>query len=581
VVALVGAVLLSALAAAPASAINPADEAATHAYLQAEYEHALSVLSTVDAEGASVKGFVGQVGGECAGVLKGAPTEEGPPSASGPPTPRARGEQQRSQHQLRTVEEELAAAFLGALERPDLPALRAFVAQTSHLTWSDPRIAPAIDARATRLISRIEGAPTSLCADLGSWAASGFRKLSQATRSFEATRAAADREAAGEISVARLLRPTEGPPEAALRKRIAQIGERYGKEILEYYREGERLDHTLGRPENPLERREHEPVIAHGVTATGLHYKLRVSVPEEDSFARCHPVISLDLEKHAKSKRGTFSSGSESTVCLDKRDLHGSPSADGGCGGEGMTIYTGVPNSVRTVELRLRDGRTFTSGVVHVPRRYGGPAGVYIRSLPAHSAQPLSLTERDAAGRIVAVRHFGRSLRCPPPGTGAPGPPKFFTLANAQTPEGEPFSISGTLVHFGGHFEFSVNVTTPPGSNSSEEGTIEIGQGRQESKAYEWSKSTECAPRPYAIVYGTLTPPAAAVLARTPAGLVPLTVVPLGAELHAPGPLAYGVFTELPSELVVERSDGSTLYAESLVKKDAEQAEFCAGYAEP
>jgi hypothetical protein len=465
---------------------------------------------------------------------------------------------------------------VGALERPDLPALHTFAAQISALTWSDARIAPAVQARTAREISRIEGAPTALCADLRSWAASGFRKLSPSTLAFEANEAAAERQTVGELSTARLLKPTEGPPEAALRKRIAQVTERFDKAAAEYYREDERLNHTLGRPENPLERRENAPVIAHGMTASGERYKIHPGEP--GSFGGCHPMVTLDLERRGKHGR----SGSETSVCLDRRDLRGSPSGDGGCNGVGLTVYTGVPGSVRTVQLRLRNGRTITSGVIRIPRRDGGPAGVYIRYLPAHSARPVSLTELDGSGRVVAVRRFGRGFRCPPRDD-VPGPPKFFTLATGTTPAGESFIVNGSLVHFGGHYEFSVGLTGPGvgGSSSSEENFIELGGSKPETKAYEWQMSAECTPHAYAIIYGTLTPPAATVLARTPAGLVPLTIVPLGANLHAPGPLAYGVFTELPSELVVQRSDGSTLYAESLAKKDAEQAEFCAGYAEP
>jgi hypothetical protein len=90
----------------------------------------------------------------------------------------------------------------------------------------------------------------------------------------------------------------------------------------------------------------------------------------------------------------------------------------------------------------------------------------------------------------------------------------------------------------------------------------------------------ECQPHEFAIVYGILSPPGDSVLARTPAGLVPLTKVAIAADLHSGGPLVYGVFSTLPSELVVLRSDGSTLYSESLATKGKEEAEFCAGYAE-
>ena len=42
----------------------------------------------------------------------------------------------------------------------------------------------------------------------------------------------------------------------------------------------------------------------------------------------------------------------------------------------------------------------------------------------------------------------------------------------------------------------------------------------------------------------------------------------------------YGVFSTLPSELVVLGGNGTTLYTESLVAKGNEEAEYCGGYAE-
>ena len=70
------------------------------------------------------------------------------------------------------------------------------------------------------------------------------------------------------------------------------------------------------------------------------------------------------------------------------------------------------------------------------------------------------------------------------------------------------------------------------------------------------------------------------VLARTSEGLVPLTTVPIAAELNAREPLVYGVFSTVPQELVVRNSEGSTLYTESLAMRADEEAEFCAGYEE-
>jgi len=54
----------------------------------------------------------------------------------------------------------------------------------------------------------------------------------------------------------------------------------------------------------------------------------------------------------------------------------------------------------------------------------------------------------------------------------------------------------------------------------------------------------------------------------------------VAADLHSEGPLVYGAFSTLPSELVVRGSDGAILYSESLAARGREEAEFCQGYAE-
>jgi hypothetical protein len=91
---------------------------------------------------------------------------------------------------------------------------------------------------------------------------------------------------------------------------------------------------------------------------------------------------------------------------------------------------------------------------------------------------------------------------------------------------------------------------------------------------------TECALHPYSLLDGLLLSPGASVLVRTPAGLVPLTRVELAASTPAEGLLFYGVYATPPTEIIVESSDGSVLYTESLTAKATEETEFCEDYAE-
>lgn len=109
----------------------------------------------------------------------------------------------------------------------------------------------------------------------------------------------------------------------------------------------------------------------------------------------------------------------------------------------------------------------------------------------------------------------------------------------------------------------------------------EITIGAQAPKAFPWSLSIGCAPHPYAILYGVLAPPGKSVVAQTPQGAISLNVIPIQPRLHARGPLVYGVFSALPSELTVLGVNDSTVYTENLEAKASEAAQFCEGYAEP
>ena len=109
----------------------------------------------------------------------------------------------------------------------------------------------------------------------------------------------------------------------------------------------------------------------------------------------------------------------------------------------------------------------------------------------------------------------------------------------------------------------------------------EIAVGSEQPKAFPWSLSIGCAPHPFAILYGILSPKGSSVTAQTTQGAVALNAVAIEPRLHANGALVDGVFSALPSELTVLSANGSTVYTESLQAQAAEAAQFCEGYEEP
>jgi hypothetical protein len=566
------AVLLSpALAPAALSTppVSPADAAATYAYLQANYRWDQAILRNAAMSRSDAASFASQLSSECHGVLSGAPREGAEPPSASPPAPRARGERQRSELQLETIEEELDLSVDAATYQPDRPAVETFAAQVAQLSWSNPRIAPLAHFKADTAEELFAPASTDVCADMKTWAQSGYHILSAASREFEATRKARSDTVEPRGSLISLLKPYEGSRARRLIRDIRAVVRKIETVLAGTFDESSRLQRSLGLQASPFEERRQQPVLGRGTTDAGGTFVVRRAAPKARYSSSCQRSVAVELTERSKGSTG-LSDGYGTSVCLTG---HSDQNPSSHCSGEVASITAAVPASVRTVQLLLSNGQTLTSSVIKVPRKAGGPGGVYVQAVRGPSPYPVSLTELDARGKVVlTVKLATERCRREPTVSG----PAFVDLAKGTTPDGEPFTIEGVLVRFGRN-QTSFSLSLSAGLHS---GRSEIEVGNVKPRAFKWSLGMECQPHEFAIVYGILSAPGASVLARTPEGLVPLTNVPLASDLHSEGPLVYGAFSTLPSELVVRRGDGSTLYTESLAVRGKEEAEFCAGYAE-
>jgi hypothetical protein len=555
---------------------SPADTAATHAYVLAEYALAQAYLSDASAARAHTTALVESLGKECHGVLAREPSEEAPEEET--PTPRARGELQRSERQRTTIQQELSRALDAAAYQPQLAAVEAYGAQIAALHWSDPRIASLVGRYADYLKERATLPAPNVCADMKAWAGSGYHVLSPASRAFEAAEAArleSVTSLASSLSLLRsLLKPYEGPAERALARRANALRVRYAEEAARALKLDSRLQRALGVPENPLEAREHEPVLGRANTPAGARFIVRAE-HTSNSGTSCRGSVWIESIAPAKKGSGSFlQETSGESLCLSAHR----EGASVACGEQIEEISVAVAPAVRTVRLELSDGHAISSQVILIPSRYGGPGGVYVQALRIATPYPVSLTELDRNGTIVHVVKSEELPRCRR--ASAPKGPKFIDLARGSTPSGEPFTVEGVFVRFpGNHTDFSVEVSAGSVRSRAEQeqtGTI----GGHKPKAFEWSLAEECPPHPYAIIYGILSAPGDSVLARTPEGLVALSKLEVAAHFQSKGPLVYGAFSSVPSELIVRRSDGSTLYTQSLTARAREGVEFCEGYAE-
>jgi hypothetical protein len=551
----------------PVAAASSADAQATHAYLLAQYRLGTALLHDARAVRDAESAPATQIARECPGVVSGMPRE---PSRFPMPPPRVRGENARMAQQGKTIGEELDAA----VERPGAslyrPAEEAWAAEVRQLSWSDPAITSDVQAGITARLETISTAAPPFCADARVWAQSGYRVLSAASREFEASRAARTNSERGEGSLETLLKPYENASDRALVRRAIAVEYRLLASVFSGLETILRLKRILGYPRAATEEPKKEIRLGHGRTAAGTRFEVSSGSGGLiggllDAPGACRRSASVFYSRPGAPEE-LIQGGPNNPICLSSPQYR-HPALFCEVGIE--TIQTAVPSSVRSARLLLADGRTIESRVVRVPRR-DGRAGIYAQEIRGSTSHAVALVELDVHGGVVLTLELPRYHCRKPRNEPSEELPTSKDLASGHTPEGEPFAIHsfGTI---NGQPALGVDLGIDP----------ELSEPLLATEAFSWSLSIGCAPNPYAIFYAILRPPGESVTARTPQGVVPLNVVPLEPRLHAKGPLVYGVFSALPTELTVLGANGSIVYTENLQAKAAEATQFCEGYAEP
>lgn len=548
--------------------------AATRAYLTAAEALARTYVDNVAASRAAATAYSATIARECTGVLATLPADN--MIAVGDerhfPTPRERGEQDRRSRQRNAIFGEIDAGLTAALVKPDRAAIATFESAIAQLRWSQSTIAELV-AKHVAELQRMSTEPTAtgVCSDIRAWQQSGYRTLAQITRE------RAEAHEAGLLSSQSMSSPLyalrafldsetvriEHAIDALKREWLTKLGPSALADV--------QIRRALGINEGNREP-VIQKVVGSGQTRAGGRFQvMRITLPGPPR--PCKTTISVQYTPPSNARNPRVSSSFGVDRCSGPPRQ---PSVS--CGDRELTIEAGMPAAVRSVVLHLSGGGTIASRTIIVPKRLGGPLDIYYQALSS-KRHPVSLIEFDARGRPL------RTLRLHAQACGhsvEPIGPKFFPLVHGTTPSGLPFTVEAEIVTFDGgrdSFGLSASIENPHGAVGSEAGYEEFERHRQ-PPPFETSIADECPPGEVAIVYGLVREPGATVLARTPSGLVPLTVVAIAADLHAGGSLAYGAFSTYPSELVVRGADGSTLFSESLATREQNHAEFCAGYAE-
>ncbi len=162
VVAVLGALAALWPVAVPASAFG-SDASATSSYLQADVALTSAAAAKIPHGEAILLGVLAQVRGECPKAAAGSPQD--PESTQ--------------------LSNEVIGAMVTAAIHPILPNIGRFVAGTSHLRWSSGSVTRSAQGYVGSLRTMAGLAPPHLCADVRSWAASGFKTLPPSTVAFD------------------------------------------------------------------------------------------------------------------------------------------------------------------------------------------------------------------------------------------------------------------------------------------------------------------------------------------------------------------------------------------------------------
>jgi hypothetical protein len=588
--------------------ITPRDRAATRAYLEARYVYVQALVASAPAAKAAEEEFASALGGECPGVLAGAPQETLRTlfvSASRSRTPRQMGEANRESRQLGDLQGELSLALGLPLVNSDSQAALAYARAVESLRWSSNALTVLEHTSAAVLEWELQQRVPQVCADMMAWVSSGYKTLSPAIKTlirereavltplFRALRELLASSHKRDPLAADPLLVYEGPREKALAQKtdVLERDLKSARKGLASVKTG--LERTLGLAAQAESEEAHEGPpkgsveIGHGTTAAGGSYTVWLE-PKPGSSPRA-PRCGLSMEVFETEAGATSTEGREidgtsvNEVCLS-RSHPTAPSVQ--CHDQGLlTIEAQTLPRARTVRLRLSDGRQITSRVALVPARLGGPTGFYYQVVRGPPPVPVALIELDAHSRVLRTVKLPRTARCARPSLKRlPGGTR--TIARGSLPQGPSFSIIGERDSLMGKIHFDLRVEVAAGAEAGDltGGTSTIVVGRhlkpKSSPAFVLKMRTGCQPHEYAILYGVLKAPTDTVLARSSGSLQPLRRVHIPASLHVHGVLAYIALPAVPSELLVRTHTGKTIFTEKLAGRALTAKETCEGEAE-
>jgi hypothetical protein len=599
--------------------VTSQDRAATRTLLEARYTYEQSLLARAPASRAAAEGLASSLGGECPGVLVGAPHETLSTLLGSPPqSPRQMGESNRERRQWSDLQGELGLALELPPIEDDRQAALTYAHAVMSLRWSNSTVTVLERTSAAALELRLQSVPPDVCADMKAWVASGYQTLSPATKVLMREQETVDRpllrvlreRGASLAGSADPLLAYEGSREKALAHEVDVLeGDlKSARKGLATVETG--LERTLGLAvpagaQAEIEEGQEGPTkgsveIGHGPTAVGGKYTIWLepkpgSSPQAPGCRLSMEVFETEAESDSPENR-EIDGTRVNEVCLSRSDPRALRAQ---CRDRGLlTIEAQTLPSARSVRLNFSNGRQITSRVAIVPAKLGGPAGFYYQVVRGPSPIPVSLTEVDARGKALRTVKLPGTAKCVEQSQERP-PSVIRKIASGSLPQGPSFSISGersSALPIGGEhsnaknatrFDLSIEVAAEEaGGLVSGAGLIAVGGSgvdglpTPKSKPFVLQVTTGCLPHEYTILFGVLRVPADTVLARSSGSLQPFQRVRIPASLHVHGALAYIPLPAVPSEVLVRTPAGKTVFTENLASRAREAKETCEGEAE-
>jgi hypothetical protein len=150
-------------ALAPASAAA-SDASSTHAYVRANYRLVQTAARKIPSGEAAIASLLRRIRQECPGAASAGPQNS----------------------QSTQLSNEVIGAMVTTAMDSDLPSIRQFIHAAGGLRWSSGSLTRAVRSYVGKLKTLISLHPPDVCADIRSWAASGYQQLPAATTAFDA-----------------------------------------------------------------------------------------------------------------------------------------------------------------------------------------------------------------------------------------------------------------------------------------------------------------------------------------------------------------------------------------------------------